>query len=314
MTSQTLENSEDTESRRVGTLADRELVAELMYPTSEESAFNCFRCENCARTVWVCLCGAEIVPGTTRTEDLVPLRREGGRLSLVSSGWSAASQCSTVGSPSLKAPPTPTAGHRVPSCDPVLDVKYAASNGPVLGDDGKTVFCSMDCYWSASLDPNCQRIRLVYERKGARPKILERRCGKPGGTLEAGAPCRPTRGRPPTDERGAPAALLHRRSDAIECNAGASSPQLPPPSSSSSSPRVDVSKRLLQKQAQLLRIPQSTRTAEENDASLWDRLRCGNQCHQSGDVQHAMYEHHAYFGGTFRRTVGVEVLRRYAWC
>ncbi|KAF6000494.1 hypothetical protein F1559_000400 [Cyanidiococcus yangmingshanensis] len=290
-----------SESVRVGTLADRELVSELLRSSENESSpVGCLRCQNCGRKVWMSLSSGGRSPGLAQSEQSLPLRQGSGRVSSISSGWSAASLCSIAGSSPQDESCSAHAVHHVPSCRPVLDARYAASHGPLLSDDGKNVFCGMDCYWSATLDPKSIRTRLVLEKRKPRPVVSGKTGQRAPPSPDAHPFCRQQGPRRPLDaevvapeETKAAAAAVARHPKLLQAR------------------RTDPSK-------QMPWLTQQHRPWKElginNETPVTAGMhRATERSPQAGDFQHAMYEHHAYFGGTFRRTVGIEPLRRYAW-
>jgi hypothetical protein len=177
----------------------------------------------------------------------------------------------------------------------VLDAQYAANCGLVFSDDGKTVFCGMDCYWSATLDPKSIRIRIAHQNFKSRPLA---------------------------NEKAVREALVFRSQQRLqattgdrEINSGRRRLDASRLTEASQQHRTDVSKRM-----PWLAEPPGPCHEVGHDADFTTTAaaptgmrRTIESATRPGDTQHAMYEHHAYFGGTFRRTVGIEPLRRYAW-
>ena len=208
-------------------------------------------CRNCGRLVSGAAIGSSA--GSSRTgsssaKDSVTMVMSASPVSstsvrsLVNSASQKSDTAMAAAAAATDGRPTPTPATSACTSYPT----FPSHSGPVLGDDGKSVYCGVNCYWSDALDPSAVRLRVAQ------------------------GPQKPQLAAVPTAAKG--------------------------PCAAKAAPRQ--------------------RPAELSPSEGTARAICATDKVPTAETDaftgmHAMYEHHAYFAGTFRRQVGLAPLQRY---
>eukprot|EP00166_Cyanidium_caldarium_P005798 ctg_730.g295 len=217
-------------------------------PPPSSNAVRWVACRNCGRLVSGTAIGSSA--GSSRTG--LSSTKDNVTMVMSASPVSSTSVRSLVNSASQKSDGVVAAADGRPTPTPTISActsypTFPSHGGPVLGDDGKSVYCGMDCYWSDALDPSAVRLRVAQglqkPQLAAAPTAAKDLCA-----ADAAAHQRPVKA-PSPEGAARPICATHKV------------------------------------------VPKA-----ETDAFTG---------------LHAMYEHHAYFAGTFWRQVGLAPLQRY---